>query len=497
MSYHKETVKRRLSPAPKNTSKGKPTTTFSLAKEIELSTTAQGNLSQDSIVYLQRTIGNQAVQRLTATLAAQNTLIQRDLKFTNTQWHDAKNFKNARSGVNPVIIVDNLVVKGLPSGGAQQEFASQVYGDLVAAPKTRAVQLDSSEGKAIVFQMERKGMPKLNNEVTVLLVMEKVELRSMEDFVKETGDSKNAEESSMNKLRKGKKEKKNPSSFDSVIDKIFESNFFDDLGRIHAVDMFLGNPDRLDRYGEVAMQNIFVNVGNGSYGSLGLDLDVEAASLALVKSKGASTGTAKQGNKKNFKAIDANEYKDWVLHAIKGADATRTLENATDPTDTLNQRFGTMNAPGALDSPDISGLFDTAKIALAVNEFRRNLEQWFPKPPAQVTNERERRGDILGTPFYANVLWPEAHRKFAQGIQTGLATILEGMKPGGKYANLYESSIATNPKEDVFDFAVLKIRARYMHMKQDTVHNYTDLQIMTDLEAFAKRLMLGGIQRRG
>ena len=225
--------------------------------------------------------------------------------------------------------------------------------------------------------------------------MEKAPLRSMEDFVKELGNPANtsSKEVAKNRLRKAKNEMKDPSSFDSVIDKIFTSTFFDDLGKIHAVDMFLGNPDRMDRYGEVAMQNIFINVSGGNYGSLGLDLDVEAASLAMIQSAGTTTGSKKQGNQQRYETSDADKYKHWVLHSIKGSDARRDLTNTTNPADIKqNARFGTMNAPGALDSTDVTALFDPARIALAINEFRNNLEKWFPKPPAdqEPKNERER-----------------------------------------------------------------------------------------------------------
>ena len=149
-----------------------------------------------------------------------------------------------------------------------------------------------------------------------------------------------------------------------------------------------------------------------------------------------------------------------------------------------------MDAPGALDSTDVTALFDPARIALAINEFKGNLEKWFPKPPAdqEPKNERERRGDMISTPYYTATLWPMAHNKFAAGIRTGLTEIREGMKPGGKYEAFYKQSVANNPKEDVFDFAVLKIRAKYFELKQDPYHQYTEADIMTRLEAYAKRL---------
>ena len=107
-------------------------------------------LHQESLLYLQRTIGNQSTARLIAPR------IQRDLDFDNTQWHDGKSVKPLTSGVNPVFGIDNLVIKGVQSGGAQQQFASQVYGGLVEAPRTRAVPVDSVEGRAIVYFLTRK-----------------------------------------------------------------------------------------------------------------------------------------------------------------------------------------------------------------------------------------------------------------------------------------------------------------------------------------------------
>ena len=461
-------------------------------------------LNYESLLYLQRTIGNQSTLRMAAPH------IQRDLDFDNTQWHDGKSAKTLTSGVNPVYGVDNLVIKGIKSGGAQQQFASQVYGGLVEAPRTRAIPVDSAEGRAIVFLLTRKKLLTeaktndqtgettggINKAVSVLLVMEKAPLRSMEDFVEELGidGDANPKEVAKNRIRKAKTEMKNPSSFDSVIDKIFTSDFFTDLGKIHAVDMFLGNPDRMDRYGEVAMQNIFINVSSGKYGSLGLDLDVEAASLEKVKSAGKTTGTQKKGNQQRYEASDADKYKNWVLHSIKGSDAKRDLINTTNPADIkANVRFGTMDAPGALDSTDVTALFDPTRIALAINEFRRNLEKWFPKPPAdqEPADERERRGDMITTPYYATTLWPLAHNKFAAGIAAGLARIREGMNPGGQYEELYKQSVANNPKEDVLDFAVLQIRAKYFELKQDPYHKYTEADIMTRLEAYAARLDQG------
>lgn len=447
-------------------------------------------LNPDSMLYLQRTIGNQS------TLRWVTPRIQRGLDFDRTAWHKGKAAKTLTSGVNAVFGIDNLVIKALESGGAQQQFASQVYGDLVEAPRTRAVPVDSDEGRAIVFLLGRKKLlPEtgLSPKISVLLVMEKAPLRSMEDFVKELGTigDDNPQELAKNKIRKAEKEVKDPTSFDSVIDHIFASNFFSDLGSIHAIDIFLGNSDRMDRYGAVAMQNIFINVSSGNYGSLGLDLDVEAASLAMVKSAGTTTGKKSTGDQKRYETSDADKYKNWVLHSIKGADAQRDLTNTTDPNDIKpNVHFRTIDAPGAMDSTDVTALFDPARIALAINTFKSNLEKWFPKPPVDqhATNERERRGDMIGTPYYKTTLWPLAHKKFAEGIDRGLIKIKEGMQPGGRYEDLYKESVANNPREAVFDFAVLKIRAKYFELKQDRYHPYTEAEIMTRLEAFAKRL---------
>lgn len=453
-------------------------------------------LTPEGMLHLQRTIGNQATRPIISGLAAGNGFIQRDLAFTTTNWNKAKAVKDVSSGVNRVFIVDNLVLKALPGGGAQQQFASQLYGELVQAPKTRAVQVDSPEGQDIVAMLGEKQMSQLANKFNVLLVMEKVGLRSMEDFAEEIGNPGDRNDDWKNKLRKEKKEKKNPESFDSVINGIFDSKFFDDLGRIHAMDMFLGNADRMDRYGEVAMQNIFISVGkNGNYGSLGLDLDVEAASRGLVKASGKSTtGTNKNKDLKKYEALTANETEEWVLHSIKGADATRELQNVNDPNDKITKRFGTMaGQTGIMDSTDISALFDGARIDKAIEEFRKNLEKWFPKPPTDQppTNERERRGDMIGTGYYSKFLWPLAKTKFAAGIETGIAAIMKGMEPGGKYADIYKESTQNNPKEETFDFMVLQIRTKYIELKKDTRIQRTEAEIMKSVVAYAERLLKG------
>lgn len=455
----------------------------------------QNQFSPEYALQLQRTIGNQSTMRMVASL------IQRELDFDAPKWPKGKKVSNLSSGVNPVYGVDNLVIKGLEGGGAQQQFASQVYGEVVEAPRTRAVQVNSNEGQEIIQLLTKKGVlgdKGLNSKVTVLLVMQKSTLRSMEDYAKELGTEgdPNPKEVAKNNLRKEKIEKKNPTSFDSVIDHIFDSSFFLDLGKIHAIDIFLGNSDRMDRYGDVAMQNVFINVENGRYNALGLDLDVEAASLAKVQSKQVITGSAKQGTKKTYATSDADKYKHWVLHSIKGAEATRDLTNTADPTDVkANERFGFM--PGAMDSTDVTSLFDPAKIANAIDQFRASLERWFPKPTSgqDPKNERERRGDLIGTGYYSTTLWPLAHKKYEAGIIDGIAEVRAGMEPGGKYEKFYRDSLKNNPKEDVFDFAVLQIRNKYFELKQDPHHRYTDADIMSRLEAYAKRLDEGWSRR--
>lgn len=472
-----------------------PTPTHANKTQSASLATSPQLLNHERTLYLQRTIGNQS------TLNLVTPRIQRDLDFDAPKWKKAKNVKALGNGVNEVYGVDNLVIKGLSGGGAQQEFASQVYGGLVEAPQTRAVQVNTPEGQEIIQCLNKHGLlPEgtLKTDTTVLLIMKKSPLRSMEDFTKELGivGDPNPLEIAKNKLRKGKTELKETTSFDAVIDKIFASNFFNDLGKIHAVDLFLGNTDRMDRYGEVAMQNIFINVSNGNYGSLGLDLDVEAASLAKVKSSGKNTGTQKQGNQKRYEAPDADKYKNWVLHSIKGSDAKRDLVNTADSTDVMQDvRFGYMK--GGMDSTDVTALFDPTRIALAIDQFRANLEKWFPKPPAdqEPANERERRGDMIGTPYYTTTLWPLAHQKFYAGIATGITKIRAEMKPDGQYAQFYAQSLKHNPKEDLFDFAVLQIRDKYFELKQDPYRQYTEAEIMGRLEAFAERLDKGWAKR--
>jgi hypothetical protein len=471
--------------------------------------------ASDTILHLQQTIGNQAVMRMvrqgtigpakpkSASLnphapmvsgqTGQKHRIQR-ISLTLTDWSQADHARNNTSGdgTNPIVYMgfggQEIVLKFTPSDGAQQEFASKVYSGLVDAPKTQVIQIASPEGQQVIAklrELQANGKTKdftdntidVVSKMRVMVAMEKKNLSTLEHFTKE--------------LSPGNTQATGAAKVETLIEKMWSGDFFEQLGKIHAADMFLGNADRLDPGMQKSqVQNIFIDIMSGN--ALGMDLDVQASNLASVKAQ------PKHANGKT--TISANSYKDWVQLAIDGSSAKRDLWDAKAGK-TQQQAFGANLNNKAMDTANLSHVLDDAALDKIIDDLKARLVSNFQhrdvvnNPAAKLRSEmltgrtdRRALGKARAAEV-ADIRWATAKVRFKAGVAEALAQ-MERRMDNGLYGQYFQEATAEHGADDAFDYKVLQIRQKYLKTKRDYPH-LTEARIRDGLEQYAKALDTG------
>ena len=476
-------------------------------------TTSPQPSANDNILQLQQTLGNQAVMQMmrqgdiaqakpTSSLfnpsafsmasgqTTKNQTIQR-LSVNGTKWKKADNAsKGAAEGVNLVFNIgskgEDIVIKGLKSDGAQMQFASQVYEEMVEAPKTRIVQTASAEGAQIVTTLEKLIKKKKVTNITdatltklkslpVLMLMEKKDLSTIERFSKE--------------LQPDQTKATGNAGAVALITKMFQGSFFIDLGRIHAADIFLGNHDRLDPgMGMTQIQNIFIDIVSGR--ALGMDLDVQASNFESVKNGNLNIG--KKKTQAQFKTIDANAYKDWVQFAIDGSLAQRDVENKETGA-IKQQEFGVHVNGKGMGTANVAHLANDNTINTIIDNLKTKMVAGFNvtpnDPDAQQRIEMLTGGNDPALQQQANAKWATAKQQFKLGITQGLVHMAEKME-SGVYKQYFDKATADHGQDAAFDYKVLQIRHMYLKAKKEYTW-LTEAQIRTRLEMYAQFLQTG------
>jgi hypothetical protein len=288
--------------------------------------------SETDVMQLQRTIGNRATQQLIQRQPKPQPQIQR-LTHDDGDWGSVTKSSMATS-VNPVFFLSNdngqsVVVKALNDSPARAMFAQGIMEDVAGlkTAKTRIINPKSPEAterlfpqiaavlrpmrqqyeqvaenlkntndeqqKQILVDQERslrqplermeRGLIDLGS-AQALMVMETLTVASFSEFGEEKANKKLGAD-------------KDPAYYEKLFTK---ASLWQSMGRIFAVDQFLGNEDRLETF---KIQNLFVN----PEGEL-IALDNDAIMQDYVRDY-----TITEGNKKKQKNLSGGKYVEGVI----------------------------------------------------------------------------------------------------------------------------------------------------------------------------------------
>ncbi|MEO8610276.1 MAG: hypothetical protein ABI690_20440 [Chloroflexota bacterium] len=433
-------------------------------QQLDLNTILNtGKRDPQTILQLQRTIGNRATQSL---LQRQTNTIQRAFTLNDTDWKEARTLnatKPGTEGVTGVFFISNkageqLVIKPARRG-ARSVMATSIMKDVgVDTSGIRNIPFNSTEDKKL-----RKVVKKLINQKKAtenallqwgklptsdfdsFVVMEKVEnLKTFQNIANGSGFEDIGE-------------------FSRMLDRMWSSAFWFDLGRVHAADMMMGNSDRLDH---LNIKNIFVNSETGR--AVGLDLALETSGFDTV---------TKQTPEGLPKSLEGNEYKDWVTYAIEGVEGKRMQ---------LNRRGEVVEGSTGLRGGEV-GPSDT-RLLTDEGRIRTKIVALHDRVKAELemgqTNDVQQRIQA-----WDNANWDEATTGFVNGMRQGMLVLNQKIESGAydDEARRLKNEFGDDPN---IETTVIKLRNMYYQQMQNDP-DVVEAELRIQLETYAKWLHTG------
>jgi hypothetical protein len=416
-----------------------------------------------TVMQLQRTIGNRATQSL---LQRQTDTIQRAFTFNDTDWKEARTLnatKPGTEGVTGVFFISNKageqIVLKPARRGARSVMATSIMKDVgVETSGIRNIPFNSTEDKKLRKVVKKLIKQKKATENALLqwgklstsdfdsfVVMEKVEnLKTFQNIANGSGFEDIGE-------------------FSKMLDRMWSSAFWFDLGRVHAADMIMGNSDRLDH---LNIKNIFVNSETGR--AVGLDLALETSGFDTV---------TKQTPEGLPKSLEGNEYKDWVTYAIEGVEGKRMQ---------LNRRGDVVEGSTGLRGGEV-GPSDT-RLLTDEGRIRAKIVALHDRVKAELemgqTNDVQQRVEA-----WDNANWDEAATGFLNGLRQGMLVLNQKIESG---AYDQESQHLKNEFGDDPNIETIVIKLRnmyYQQMQNDT--EVVEAELRIQLETYAQWLHTG------
>lgn len=396
------------------------------------------------------------------------SVIRRAFELQKTSWKDAISISaSGGASLTGVFFLKNkggksLVVKPA-AGGARNQLA----GEMMAASGAhsvdqRTIPLDSPEGKAVLKVMKTLAAKKAKSE-KLAKGTHPIEAKITNQLEGGQFDSLSVMEgydnlSNMEDLHKSDK-------FPEVFQSMVKNGFFNGLGRTHAADMMMGNEDRLERMND---KNIFVNLWSGQ--SVGLDLDLNAASFEQVTGDKTEGKKASQNKGQSAPSLAGHQYKDFVSFSIDGtADAKRKVNGPKGEVDAGMGMRG-----GGMATSAFTKAADPGKAAQVFEDFRQRMID-------RAASEKFGNEKMLAT-----FDWSSPKAQFLKGVADGMAALVAKMDAINDRAGALKSE---HGEDNFLDPRVFKIRAMYYKLLSK---GYSDKMARETLEMYAEHLVNGG-----
>jgi hypothetical protein len=392
-------------------------------------------------------------------------VVRRALTVDATRWSEASRIAVSGGGsLTGVFFLsgrggETLVIKAA-KGGARSQLAAEMMGATTGEHSyQRTILLDSGEGKSLLKHMHRLAS-KYRRQHKTAKGQNPVKLRIASQL--ESGKFDAVTVTPMHQNLTNLEDIHSRDDFPELLQLMLEGGFFADLGRIHAADMVMGNEDRLERMND---KNFFVDMVSG--GSVGLDLDLNAASFDQVVSD--IRQPTDKPSAAAMPSLKGQEVRDYVQFAIHGTSAKKQFKRGKKTVE------GYMGFRGLTQATaDTSHAADPAKAAKKFDDLITRM------------TARAQDAGLGNEEVIAAVDWAPYKKAFLKGLTDGLETLAAKMgrieARAGRLTALYGDDAALDP-------LVFKIRLLYAQLIRN---GYDETQAVQTLEGFVRHVREGG-----